>query len=188
MLRKKPGREQGEENGVIAKIERVLARFLDAMGIVSAAVMILLMLYVAADAIMRNLNHSFVGSNELVVNVIVVVVFLALGRTSVRNAQIKIDVFTFLPSLDFITLTLTLVAYIVAGVAAFDQANLAYQMKLSSSFLNIPRWPFLVVTGFGLILCGVGALCVEMRAISQRIDMRRKRKLGISDADMEVQK
>jgi TRAP-type C4-dicarboxylate transport system permease small subunit len=159
---------------MLEKTERMLGKFIDGANTVSAVVMILLMIYVAADAVMRNLNRSFVGSNEFVVNVIVIVVFLGLGSTSVKNAHIKIDVLTFLPGMDHVTLLLTTAIYIISGIAAFNQALLAKAMGLSSTFLSIPRWPFLIVCGIGLILCGLGALCVELRFISAR----RKARVG----------
>ncbi|MDR2487289.1 MAG: TRAP transporter small permease [Clostridiales Family XIII bacterium] len=152
----------------LGKFERGLGRFIGFFGYVSAAIMILMMVYVAADAFMRNIGRSFVGSNELVVNVIVIVIFLGIGQTSVKDAQIKIDVLKVLPWIDHITLALSFAMYVFAGVAALSQSVLAYQMVLSSSFLSIPRWPFLVVTGFGLILCGLGVVCVEIRFILSR--------------------
>jgi TRAP-type C4-dicarboxylate transport system permease small subunit len=132
---------------------------------------------------MRNINRSFVGSSEVIVNIIIVVVFLGIGRTSVLNAQIKIDVFSFLPRMDHITLFLTIAMYIVSGIAAFKQAALANQLHLASSFLSIPRWPFLIVTGVGLILCGLGALCVELRFISTQHKARLEKKNSVKEAD-----
>ncbi|MDR0852264.1 MAG: TRAP transporter small permease [Clostridiales Family XIII bacterium] len=157
---------------ILEKIEKGLGKFINFFGIISAGVMILMMFYVAADAIMRNMNRSFVGSNEFVVNVVVIVIFLGIGQTSVKDAQIKIDVLKKLLWMDHITLGISFVMYVLAGVAALTQAQLAYTMALSSSFLNIPRWPFLIVTGIGLILCGLGVICVELRNIIARHNER----------------
>lgn len=154
------------------KFERGLSGFIKVVGIISATIMILLMFYVAADAVMRNINRSFVGSNEVVVNVIVAIVFLGIGYISVNNAQIQIDVFKRLPKLDHVVLWLTTVMYVVAGIAAFKQAILVNSMNISSSFLSIPRWPFLVLTGFGFILAGLGAVCVDLRLIYSRFKAR----------------
>jgi TRAP-type C4-dicarboxylate transport system permease small subunit len=169
---------------MLEKTERVMRNFINGVSLLSAVVMILLMFYVAVDAIMRNLNRSFVGSNEFVVNVIVIVVFLGLGGTSVKNAQIKIDVFAFLPRMDHVTLLLTTLIYIISGIAAFNQASLAKTMGLSSTFLSIPRWPFLVISGIGLILCGLGALCVELRFISARRAARTEKYSGIREVEV----
>ena len=169
---------------MLDKIEKVLSKIINAAGVVSAAVMIFMMLYVAADAVMRNLNRSFVGSNELVVNLVVLVIFLGIGTTSVKDAQIKIDVFTFLPKMDHFMLVITAIMYFVAGGAAFVQAQLAAEMQLSSPFLAIPRWPFLVVTGIGLILCGLGALCVEFRMISTRHKARIEKRSAITEVNV----
>ena len=168
---------------MLDKIERALSGFIKGVGIVSAVIMVLLMVYIAADAVMRNLNRSFVGSNEVVVTIIVAIVFLGMGRTAVMNAHIQIDVFNFWPNMDHVTHWITTAMYVLAGIAAFKQAALAKAMDLSSSFLSIPRWPFLIITGFGLILCGLGAMCVEFRFISAQRRARAEKKAGKEAAD-----
>lgn len=168
---------------ILKKSERYIAKFVSFFGYISAAVMILMMVYVAADAIMRNLNRSFVGSNELIVNVVVIVIFLGIGQTSVNNAQIKIDVLKKLQWLDHITLTISCVMYIFSGIAAFSQAALAFEMNLSSSFLSIPRGPFLIVTGIGLILCGLGVICVELRFIISLLEKKRGIPVDVNQED-----
>jgi TRAP-type C4-dicarboxylate transport system permease small subunit len=168
---------------ILEKIEKCLGKFINFFGVLSAAVMIIMMLIVGIDAIARNLGHTFVGSNEMIVNIVVLVIFLGIGQTSVKDAQIKIDVLKKLLWLDHITLGISLAMYILAGVAALKQAGLAYTMMLSSSFLGIPRWPFLVVTGIGLILCGLGVLCVEFR----NIIVRHNNKLNPSIIAKEVE-
>ena len=160
----------------LEKLERVIHKFLDVVGVISAIVMILMMFYVMADAVMRLFKHSFVGSNELIINVIIIVVFFAIGRTCAEDAQIKIDVFTFLPKLDHITLCLSSFMLIFAGVAAFSQAALAYEMSIASTFLMIPRWPFLIIAGIGLILGGLGTFCVELRFIVARHNLHLQEK------------
>jgi TRAP-type C4-dicarboxylate transport system permease small subunit len=165
---------------LIDKIERGIGKLINLFAGLSAASMILMMLYVAADALMRNLNRSFVGSNELIVNIVVIVIFLGIGQTSLKDAQIKIDVFKFLPCLDHVTLFVAFAIYTFSGIAAWHEAKLAFEMNLSSSFLSIPRWPFLFVTWIGLILCGFGAVCVELRYISVRHKERmKKRGVGV---------
>jgi hypothetical protein len=61
------------------------------------------------------------------------------------------------------------------------------EMELQSSFLHIPRWPFLFVAGFGLILCGVGAVCVMMRTISKNRSAKLKGTLD-KEIDEEIDK
>ena len=161
---------------ILDKLERGLNGFIKALGMVSAVIMILLMFYVAADTIMRNVDRSFVGSNEVIVNVIVAIVFLGIGYISVNNAQIQIDVFKFLPSMDHVTLWITTIMYCIAGFATFKQAMLIKSMNITSSFLSIPRWPFLVVTGVGFILAGLGALCVDLRFLSSQLKTREEKK------------
>ena len=153
---------------IVEKIEHVLKKIIDWAGFFSAAVMIILMFYVAVDAIMRNVGRSFVGSNELVVNILIVVVFMAIGWISSNNAQIKIDVFTFLPPMDHVTNLICFATYVYAGIAAIYQSILAAEMALASSFLSIPRAPFLMIAAVGLILGGLGCLTVELRFIIER--------------------
>ncbi|MCL1827864.1 MAG: TRAP transporter small permease subunit [Oscillospiraceae bacterium] len=151
---------------MIVKIEKALNRFIFFVSVAGAAVMVAMMLYVCADALMRNLNRSFVGSNELVMNVVVVVIFLGIGMTSARDAQIKIDVFRFFPKMDYVTLSVCMLMYFITGIAAFRHTILVHEMSLSTPFLSIPHWPFVLISGIGLVLCALGTLCVLLRKIS----------------------
>ncbi|MDR2089060.1 MAG: TRAP transporter small permease [Clostridiales Family XIII bacterium] len=168
---------------LIDRIEAGIGKIINAFAVISTITMVLMMAYVAVDAVMRNLNRSFVGSNELIVNVVVVVIFLGIGQTSLKDTQIKIDVFKFLPWLDHVTLFFAFAIYVFSGIAAWNEAKLAFEMNLTSSFLGIARWPFLFITGAGLILCGLGVVCVELRYISTRHKEKMKKRGVVAEGE-----
>jgi TRAP-type C4-dicarboxylate transport system permease small subunit len=152
---------------------------------VGAVALMAMMFLIALDVIGRDvLDHSILGTFEIVEYLMVPTVFLALAYAQLEDTHINVDVaIQFLSrrtraALSAVTLLLTLGVFLPMAWVGYREAMQVYVQKQVSTVLLIPRWPFevLMVTGLLAFCLAIMAdiLVAIPRAAGREIDLKER--------------
>ena len=137
------------------------------LGYISSVVLFALMCLTVADILMRKfLNHSILGTVELTELMMIVIVFFALGWSEMKDAHIKVDVFTSRLKRQTQTLLDTATQFLGFLLFAFMTVSvLRHGLNMQrvgevTQDLWIPKYPFLYLTALG---CAILSLTLLLR-------------------------
>lgn len=167
---------------IVQTIIRALEKFIKAVSIFDGFLIIALMLMIGVDIVLRMFGKSITGSVEIATMIVPVIVFLGVGYTALQEMHIRVDIIKRWPNLDRFTNLLCIVAIICVGYHCCVQAMQVKDLATSSTILQIPRWPFVLVTGFGMFMVSLAMLLNEIKAWINIFQNRKNKKLGISPA------
>lgn len=135
-----------------------------------------MMCLTVADILMRRfLNNSILGTVELTELMMVVIVFFTLGFTEMKDAHIKVDVFTnklkrpTRTLLDTITQFLAFLLFAFMTVSAFRHAISIQRAGEVTQDLWIPKYPFLYLTSLGCAVLSIALFFRFLQSLSERI-------------------
>jgi TRAP-type mannitol/chloroaromatic compound transport system permease small subunit len=148
---------------VIYRIFDIFITIWDKVALLSALGLLLILVVTMIDVCIRPFDRSVKGSMELVMALITVVAFFGFGKAVLEDAFIKVEIFKF-GKLEFAIKILIEVLHfaIFAFVTyyCFEQSLVGLKMGTSSQLLDIPRWPFQMLSGFAF---GMAALCIPLK-------------------------
>ncbi|HEX2987788.1 MAG TPA: TRAP transporter small permease [Chloroflexota bacterium] len=143
-------------------IESWARPFSAGMSTVGAVALLIMMFWVVADVLLRFLfDRPLLGSYEIVEYMMVAFVFMSFAYAQFCKAHISVPVVVerlgprARAVLDIITGIITLLVTAVMVWGALKQTQDMWAAHMTSAVLFIPKWPFQLITGIGLL-----AFCV----------------------------
>ncbi|MDR3294535.1 MAG: TRAP transporter small permease [Clostridiales Family XIII bacterium] len=147
----------------MAVFQKTLNVICEKLSYVSMAVCFFMMIMTTVDVILRKVSARGInGSYELTEIGMVALVFCAMAFLQMKRGQVRVDMFVaFLPArgrhfLEGAVLLVSTVVVLFMAYAAYLQISQQLAMKLTTSLLHIPVYPFVVITCVGLLLYAVG--------------------------------
>lgn len=135
-----------------------------------------LMCLTVADVLMRKfLNQSILGTVELTELLMVVIVFFTLGFSEMKDAHIKVDIFTsrlkprIRMLLDVITQFLAFLLFTLMTVSVLRHALSMQRVGELTQDLWIPKYPFLYLTALGCAVLSMTLLFRFLAFLSERL-------------------
>lgn len=142
--------------GLIEKMLVSLSRFASVIGIF---VLSLMMLLTVADIVLRYFfNKPITGTLEITEYAMVVVVFLGVAWCGVKGGHINVDfmISRFSPRLrlffDTATCLLSIPLLVLMTWQTFEQVSYTKEIHKASTMLEIPEYPFYLITSIGCAL------------------------------------
>jgi TRAP-type transport system small permease protein len=148
-----------------------------ALGYIASVVMFALMCLTVADILIRKLlNTSILGTVELTELMMVVIVFFALGLSEMKDAHIKVDIFTeklkrrTRRMLDVATQFLGFLLFAFMTVSVFRNAVTMQGVGEVTQDLWIPKYPFLYLTALGCAVLSLTLFLRFLQSISEKVE------------------
>jgi len=156
--------------------ERILNRIVTVAGMGSTVLLGIMMMLTVVDVVLRYVfSRPIQGSMELTEYLMVCVGTLGLAWCALQGAHIKVDLIVnrfpqrFQKVIDsFNYLLLIGVAGIIAS-QTFMRANTVRELGVASAMLEVPQYPFVLVTSFSYLLLFLASIMLLVHAISSLI-------------------
>jgi len=151
--------------------ERIIKLIIEGFGILATLILIAMMMVTVCDVFLRIFGRPIVGSTEISCAMMVCVVFFAVAWCALRGEHIRVDIISGILSkrklliLDSIDNIATMVFALLLAKQCLNQAMFARQMGLKSLMLEIPRYPFHIVTAFGFFLLFIALIILQLNII-----------------------
>jgi TRAP-type C4-dicarboxylate transport system permease small subunit len=146
------------------------------LGYIASMVVFALMGLTMADILMRKfLNQSILGIVELTELMMVVIVFFTLGFSEMKDAHIKVDIFTskLKPRtrivLDVVTQLLASLLFAFMTVSVLRHALSMQRVGEVTQDLWIPKYPFLYLTALGCAVLSIALFLRFLEFLSERL-------------------
>lgn len=157
------------------KIESILKSIVTIVSILAGISLIILMLVTAADVILRAFfSIAIPGSNEISVAIMICAGFLGLAWCAFNDNHIKVDLIICRLSVKIQKYFYEFNYFIVLVISAFiSYASFkgAIDVKFlgsRSQLLEIPQYPFYLITSFAYLLIAVTALFFLIKFIIKK--------------------
>jgi len=142
------------ENGNADGGDGAFGAFLRVLGLLSGALLMLLMLGTVADVAMRYLfNAPFRGSLELTEFTMALVVWLGMAYCGWTGGHIAVDLlerWLDLPWLRWLPALLSVMGAVLFAMMAWQVASeTAETLSKTSNMMRLPHWPFKLAVAFG---------------------------------------
>ena len=145
------------------------------LGAIASVTVFALMGLTVADILMRKfLNQSILGTVELTELMMVVIVFFTLGYSEMKDAHIKVDIFTSTLKtstrtlLDIITQLLASLLFAFMTVSVLRHALSMQRTGEVTQDLWIPKYPFLYLTALGCAVLSVALFFRFLQFLAER--------------------
>ena len=128
------------------------------LSIIGGIALVAMMVLTIVDVVLRRFGSTVTGNVELISYLICVVVFLGFGKSVFIDSFTKVEVFDFRKAEPFIKALMDVIHVVMCGFTSyycFAQSTVARRMGTSSLMLDIPRWPFIFLSGVGFLLITV---------------------------------
>ena len=146
------------------------------LGYTASVTVFVLMCLTVADILMRRfLNLSILGTVELTELMMVVIVFFTLGFSEMKDAHIKVDIFTSKLNprnrilLDVITQLLASLLFAFMTVSVLRHAISIQRVGEVTQDLWIPKYPFLYLTALGCAVLSIALFFRFLEFLSERL-------------------
>ena len=146
------------------------------LGYIASVTVFALMCLTVTDILMRKfLNQSILGTVELTELMMVVIVFFTLGFSEMKDAHIKVDIFTSKlkrPTqtlLDVITQFLAFLLFAFMTVSVLRHALVMQRVGEVTQDLWIPKYPFLYLTALGCAVLSIALFFRFLEFLSERL-------------------
>ena len=143
---------------------------------IASVILFAMMCLTVADILMRKfLNHPILGIVELTELMMVVIVFFTLGFTEMKDAHIKVDVFTnklkrpTRALLDVVTQFLACLLFAFMTVSVLGHAISMQRVGEVTQDLWIPKYPFLYLTALGCAVLSIAVFLRFLEFLSDRL-------------------
>ena len=140
------------------KVLKAIRWIVDNSICIGCIAVILMMLTTVVDVTFRFFKHPVMGSIEITTTLMVCVVFFGMGRCSLHDIHLKVDLFKRFPILDSINRIVVLVLCGIVGWQTIIQGLQAKKMHSVSQLLRIPKYPFVFVAAFGFFIIALAIL------------------------------
>ena len=137
------------------KFSHSLYKFCKIVAYIGAVFMLVMILSTVIDVFCRKVvTHTYPGATEIVSYMLTAVVYCGVGYCAMGRGMITIDLFKTGKVMTVINNFLCVIAGSVIIYATTVQAFASKAVGGSSLRLQIPKWPFMLVTAFGfLVMC-----------------------------------
>lgn len=152
-------------------VERIVRLIIEGFGILATLILVAMMMVTVCDVFLRLFGRPIIGSTEISCAMMVCVVFFGVAWCALRGEHIRVDIISGLLSkrkllvLDSIDNIVTMVLALLLAKQCLSQAMFARQMELKSLMLEIPRYPFHIVTAFGFFLLFITMIVLQINII-----------------------
>lgn len=147
------------------KLEGKLRLLIEASGKLGVIALSFMALFTFSDVFLRYFfNRPIIGSVEVTEALMVCVVFLGIAWCALKGEHIAVDILAHKISknaqkiADSFNYILTAVAGLLVATQSFSRASFVKDMGINSPLLNLPRYPFLLISSFGFALLFLVAL------------------------------
>ena len=137
-------------------VERIIAKIVKAIGLVSSVFLFSLMAFIFYDVFCRYFfNSPVLGGTELVELLIALTIGLSFSYGQYLKRHIHVEIFYDMIKgrvktvLDIIIHLICLGVYVLIGYMALLQADYLKGVSMTSQVLLIPAWPFRMVLAIG---------------------------------------
>lgn len=122
--------------------------------------MFIMIMATVVDVFCRKLiGQSYPGATEIVQYLLTAVVYFGVGYCAIERGMITIDLFKPNIVCTVFNNVVSIAAGLVVAYASVIQAMQSYAVGGSSLRLQLPKWPFMLITAFGfLVMCVILAL------------------------------
>ncbi len=132
---------------------------------IAVAAIVAMLMITVGDVIGRLIfARPIVGATEIC-EILMAVMLTAIGGSLLAGKTVQVDVFMdALPkkaslAVDTLMLLISVAYCFVVGWATFLNGQYASRTHRVYTFLNIPKWPFLMLLAFSFIVAGVATVC-----------------------------
>ncbi|MCL1828547.1 MAG: TRAP transporter small permease [Oscillospiraceae bacterium] len=168
------------------KIIGAIEKFIKAVSILDGYIILAMMLMICVDIVMRVMGTSITGSVEITTMAVPVIVFFGVGYTALQGMHIRVDIIKRWPHIDRFTSLLSIVVIAVIGYFCVVQAIQVYNLSTSSTILHIPRWPFVLITAFGMFMVVLAMILNEIKIYTDILRQRGKKTNTLPEAGEEL--
>lgn len=156
------------------KIVNGLGKFITAIAIADAVILIAMMILIGVDIVWRLLGGGVKGGVEIVTMTVPLIVFLGVGYTMLHEMHVRVDVFK-VAWFDRVCNVICIAFMILIACMTWSLAFQTKGLGTSSTILHIPRWPFVLVTSIGFFLVALALVLNEAKHYIEK----HQRKLGL---------
>lgn len=156
--------------------ERILKRIVTWAGMASTTLLGLMMMLTVVDVILRYIfDRPIMGSMELTEYLMVCVGTLGLAWCALQGAHIKVELIVsrFPPRLQKVMDSFNYILLIaVSGLIAsqtFVRAGTVRELGVASAMLDVPQYPFVLVSSFSYLLLFLTSIMLIIHAISSLV-------------------
>lgn len=152
----------------MVKIEKIVRCIIELSGILAVFVLVAMMMLTVTDVFLRYLfSRPIVGSQEIIVLLMVLVVFFGLGWCTINKNHIRVDIIErllsqkgriFFDSINYI-LVMAVSLFIIKN--SYAQAMYIRELGRTTKQLGLPEYPFIFAVVFGYILLFLATLILQ---------------------------
>lgn len=158
------------------KIIKIIEKIISIMSIIGGVIIVIMMLLVCSDILLRQIGRPISGSTEIVISLLVLIVFFGIGYCALQEMHIRVDIIKAFPHLDRFTNFICIAVCIFIGIQCFNTGITAYTMQISSNLLKIPRYPFVLVSSFGMFFVAIAMILNELKAYIKIFAVKKEKK------------
>ncbi len=129
---------------------------------------VLMMMTTVVDVVLRFFKHPLKGSMEITTALMVCVVFFGMGRCSLLDLHMKVDIFKKFPWLDKVNKLITTALCLIICWQTIIQAFKAQSLNSVSQLLRIPKYPFVFVAAYGFLIIAAALISEFIHNIISR--------------------
>ena len=136
------------------------------LAVIGGIALIAMMLLTIADVVLRRFGSTVIGNVELLCYIMCVIVFLGFGKATFINCFTKVEIFDFKKAEPFVKVFMDIVHFVMCAFASyfcFIQSMQTRKMGTTSPRLEIPRWPFVFLSGIGFLLITISIPLVNYK-------------------------
>lgn len=156
--------------------EKAVSRIVKAFGMASVVLLAVMMMLTVVDVTLRYLFDSpIIGGMELTEYIMVCVGTLGLAWCALQGAHIKVELIVsrFPPRLQKVMDSFNYILLIaVSGLIAsqtFVRAGTVRELGVASAMLDVPQYPFVLVSSFSYLLLFLTSIMLIIHAISSLV-------------------
>ena len=157
--------------------ERIVHWLSEKMAILGTIVLVILMAMIVIDVFLRNtFNITIVGAVELVEMMMPLIGFLGIAWCALQGGHVVVDiVVSSLPEkaqriFNVLNYVLGAVVTFLIGWYTLQQSIYAKQIRVVTVNLEIPKYPFMLVTAIGFFLMTLASLTLLINSMKRTVE------------------
>ena len=157
--------------------ERIVHWLSEKMAILGTIVLIILMAMIVINVFLRNtFNITIVGAVELVEMMMPLIGFLGIAWCALQGGHVVVDiVVSSLPVkaqriFDILNYVLGAVVTFLIGWYSLQQSIYWKQIRVVTESLDIPKYPFMLVTAIGFFLMTLASLTLLINSMKRTVE------------------
>lgn len=150
------------------KKEKLFSMLFEGSNMLGIVALVLMMCITIAEIFCRSiLNSPIRGNIEIIVYLMVCVVAFGMGRCTLKDGHIRVDLIKVGPIVEKMNHILLLFLCLVIAWQNVMQGIKVFSMGTVSQLLGIPKFPFYIVMGFGFFMIALAIVTTEFGKIKK---------------------